>query len=407
MTWSDSLRRVNLPDGRRVIGASFRGVAFHVETSERTGGRRTVKHEFPQRDDPYVDDMGRQARVFRVNGYVLGDDFAKQRDALISALEDQAGPGELVHPYYGAKRAICSGFTFSDARDDGGMSLFAIDFEETPVQPTAPTEAPDLPGVVDASSDDALGAVQGDFEGTYDVDGMPSFSLESASRVLTDMSEALGEALAPIIESTQEMAKLTQQIEIIVAQASALVREPAEILTAFRDTLAVLVDTVAGAPGSVLQAFSAAYTADTGPVVLETTATREQERANQLALDAALRRILAIEAARLAPLAEFESIDYAISVRDQIIEMLDEQAETASDDVFPFLIQLRADVVRAVPSQATLAREITMEQRTAIPSLLLTYQLYGSVENEDDVLARNGVRDPRFVSGTLRVLSDV
>jgi len=410
-TWADRLGRVVMADGggrnKVVVGASFRGVAFYVETSERNGGRRTVKHDFPLRDDPYVEDMGRQARSFRITGYVLGDDHGAQRDRLISALEDQSGPGELVHPYYGAKRAICSGFTSSDTRDDGGMSLISIDFEETPVQPTVPVESPDLPGVVNASSDEALSAVQGDFEDSYDVEDAPSWSLESVSLALTSMTEAVGEALAPIVESTQEMAKLTQQIELIVAQASSLVRQPAEVLTAFRDTLAILVDTVAGAPGSVLQAFASAYTADIGPAVLETTATRERERANQLALEGALRRILAIEAARLAPLAEFESIDYALAVRDQVIEMLDEQAESASDEVYPLLIQLRADVVLAVPSQATLAREITIDRPVAVPSLLLSYQLYGSVEQEDDIIARNGIQDPRFVSGTLQVLSDV
>jgi prophage DNA circulation protein len=44
--------------------ASFRGVIFHVETGGKSSGRRTVTHEYPKRDDPYAEDMGRVARHF-------------------------------------------------------------------------------------------------------------------------------------------------------------------------------------------------------------------------------------------------------------------------------------------------------------------------------------------------------
>ena len=38
--------------------ASFRGVSFGVTADESEGGRRTVTHEFPQREAPYVEDLG-------------------------------------------------------------------------------------------------------------------------------------------------------------------------------------------------------------------------------------------------------------------------------------------------------------------------------------------------------------
>jgi prophage DNA circulation protein len=48
--------------------ASFRGVVFHVETGARLSGRRTVVHEYPKRNDPYAEDMGRAARRFHFQG---------------------------------------------------------------------------------------------------------------------------------------------------------------------------------------------------------------------------------------------------------------------------------------------------------------------------------------------------
>ena len=46
--------------------AKFRNARFHVESAVRESGRRIVSHEFPKRDVPYAEDMGRRAA--RVHG---------------------------------------------------------------------------------------------------------------------------------------------------------------------------------------------------------------------------------------------------------------------------------------------------------------------------------------------------
>src|SRR5215203_3377369 len=95
---------------KRLREASFRGVPFHVETQGRTSGRRTVLHEYPKRDEPYAEDMGRAARRYQITGHVIqkfhlpsGSGFASInydacRDALVEALE-RPGPGTLLDPY--------------------------------------------------------------------------------------------------------------------------------------------------------------------------------------------------------------------------------------------------------------------------------------------------------------------
>jgi prophage DNA circulation protein len=407
MSWRDELRRVTMPDGRRLIGASFRGVAFFVESADRTGGRRTVTHEFPLRDHPYVEDLGRRARVFQVEAYVLGDDYVRRRDELLAALEDTAGPGELVHPYHGIRRAICSGLTTRESIAEGGMARLSIEFSETPALPTQPTTVADLPEQVARSADAAQVATQAEFAETYDASGLPSFALESAEFALVAMAADMREALAPVVRSTQELAMLDAQLHLLTAEASSLVRQPADVLDAFLATTASLVDTAASAPGAVMRALLDAYAVDLGPVPPATTATRLRERANQAALAGALRQLLAISAARLAPQVPYPSIEEATAARDEVAALLEEQAALAGDTAYPALVQLRADVVRAVPGDAVFARIVTVSRRVAIPSLLLSYQLYGSVEEEADILARNSVRHSGFVAGELRVLSDV
>ena len=80
--------------------ASFRGVPFQVESTELGAGRRTQLHEYPQRDKPYVEDLGRATRDLSFYGFVVGEDYVDQANSLLSALEE-AGPGTLVHPWFG------------------------------------------------------------------------------------------------------------------------------------------------------------------------------------------------------------------------------------------------------------------------------------------------------------------
>ena len=74
---------------------SFRGAAFVTTRGEFAGGRRTVVHEFPGRDEPVNEDMGRRARRFTIECHCIGADYMTARDALLDALE-KGGDGLLV-----------------------------------------------------------------------------------------------------------------------------------------------------------------------------------------------------------------------------------------------------------------------------------------------------------------------
>lgn len=404
MSWRDDLRTVTI-GGRRMIGASFRGVPFCVDSSDRSGGRRTVTHEFPRRDDPLLEDLGRRAATFRVEGYVIGEDYVAQRDALRAALEDMDGPGELVHPYHGVRRCICTQLSIRESKGDGRMATFALEFADAPAQAATPAIVTDQVSKVATSATAARVAVKAELGEKFDPTGLPAFALASAETALKSAAATLQDKLAPIVSTTQELAALAGQIAIITAEASSLVRSPADAIDQFGAAITGLADTAEAAPGAVLDALLEAYGVDLGPDVPPTTATREREAANQAALIGALRRVMAIEAARLAPVVPYASIEEATAARDRVAAALEEQAGGAGDTAYPALVTLRSDVLRAVPGSAVFAQVITVSRRVAIPSLLLAYQLYGSVDLEPDIIARNRISHPGFIAGDLKVLS--
>jgi prophage DNA circulation protein len=118
-----------------LVPASFRGAVFHVETSSRASGRRTVVHEYPKRNSPYAEDMGRSAIRWQITGYLILRDkgiagnLLTQIADMINALEAD-GPGVLIHPTLGEMMVMTERYSYSDKRTAGGYVEFDMQFVE-------------------------------------------------------------------------------------------------------------------------------------------------------------------------------------------------------------------------------------------------------------------------------------
>lgn len=120
--------------------ASWMGIPFVLTETEPTDGRRVVVHEYPKRDMPYVEDLGRANQVIPIKGYLCGDDVYEQRDAFKKACATTINLGTLVHPSLGSIPDVallsCS---FGEAVEDGRMVTLSLVFMRSlpPVYPGA------------------------------------------------------------------------------------------------------------------------------------------------------------------------------------------------------------------------------------------------------------------------------
>ena len=130
-----SIRDLHNPWRDSLIPASFRGALFHVETSSRSSGRRTVVHQYPKRNVPYSEDMGREAIKWSFTAYLILRDkgfpgnLVTQTAQLIGALE-QDDAGILIHPFLGTMLVMCEKYSYSDSRPRGGYVEFVMTFVE-------------------------------------------------------------------------------------------------------------------------------------------------------------------------------------------------------------------------------------------------------------------------------------
>lgn len=110
--------------------ASFKGASWHVDTSSESYGRRVVNHQFPMRDTPFNEDLGAKTIQVQLSGWLSGENWLAERDALIDACTSFGG-GTLIHPFYPTPiRASCTDCTVSHAKDALGRVSVSLTFLE-------------------------------------------------------------------------------------------------------------------------------------------------------------------------------------------------------------------------------------------------------------------------------------
>jgi prophage DNA circulation protein len=410
MSWRDQIRP-----------GSFRGVPFFVDASRLAGGRKVIEHEYPLRDTTFVEDLGRRGRVISVEAYLIGDDYIEQRDRLLDALEAE-GPGRLVLPYLQVETLAFAvpSWSVEERREEGGFAKILIEFLETSPEPLFPKSLPDNTAEIDANLAKTFDTLGDNFEIEYEVAGVPPFTLKSLASVVASAGAALRTAFAPVTgaigavtgavdQATAFAANIKQQVDAIVLDADMLVRSPVVAVARFRDLFEALFQSPT-LPARNIDALLEAYAfkSDTPPPAPVTT-NRAREAANYGAIESLIKRMAVVSAARFAPRATFESYEQAVSTRARITDLLEQQAETARDDVYQTLVELRALLVWAVPGEDNdLPRLLSFTPLTTLPSVVVAHRLYGNVARELEFVARNRIRHPGFVLGgrALQVLSD-
>lgn len=369
----------------RMGPAKFRGHEFYVERSERTGGRRTVSHEYPGKNDPYVEDMGRKARTFPVEGYVLGDGYMDTLERLLAALE-QAGPGELVHPYHGKRSVIVTSYRVTETKDAGGIAQLSIEFAETPTQQAQPSAVEDGASVLKASASKSLLAASTDFLSKYSAGTL----LSSVSNQLRSATLAMNNIASAITSGPDELAAFKRRVENFESAIDSLVSAPSDMVAGIVDLFSFFTSRSAA---------TKLYSFSPGVRPPATTPARVQEQTNFDATQALIQRVALAQATTLVADESFASYDDAKAAAAELSDLIDEQANNADDATYSALVQLRADLNKGVPGDSEeLPRLQPYTPHVTTPSLVLAYQLYNDLERESDLLDRNKIVHPGFVT---------
>lgn len=371
--------------------ASFRGVPFWVDKEEGPRGRRLVVHEFPHRDDPFVEDMGRAARRWSLTAYLASDAALAQGRALIAACE-AAGPGTLALPWEGPIQARCQSAHPSRAKDRQGYVAFQVQF-------------------VEAGATTAL--VTADLGAQLLFDAAQAFGAALAATASIAAPELAPAALDATREAWRDVPAALEAIRAAAPvdpdQSRALARRFAESFGA----VPTLV-TRAGLDPSLGPRLAADALALGDALDPEVAARRFAEAADHFvgaAVPARVGRavVLAAEAEAQArrvfrdrPQAARARMDW--SARAAVVKS--DWAAAALDAPYEATADLAAALLRWFSAAMTDLRDLrTIDAARPLPAALLAWRLYADPGRAQEIVDRNAAPHPGYVGPRVTALA--
>ncbi|WP_338919212.1 DNA circularization N-terminal domain-containing protein [Pseudomonas silesiensis] len=406
----------------RKQAASFRGVPFLVDSDSVPVGRRTQLHEYPQRDQPFVEDLGRRTRQYKFTGFVAGDDFLSQRDRLLTAL-DAAGPGELVHPWFGRLTVTAGECELSHARNELGMARFNLVFIDGMLE--FPVQSPNTRRALAAQAPSLLGSIKDRFNSAM---APVDLARQRTSAVRSAVSGAMGFALKFLSPGTALGSDLSGLVSSLMngpgAFADSLLSGISGLERSFggygssgsfsgsRAKAAELSSLQASAPVpdnpevATIQAAVVGLVQDAAlldvlldmaevPVAVNTGVNSPAAVDVQLAQQGATVEA-GIEVETAVPVA-----DDVLAVRDSISEAMWSVAGESPPDHFGALSEARVALDRHLTEVARSGVGLRVyAPAETVSALVLAHALYGDALRSGEIVARNRVRHPGFVPAT-------
>ena len=436
--------------------ASFRGVPFGVLLGESKFGRGVVLHEYPYRDTQWVEDLGRGTRKFSIQGFLITDSLiygggaiADQRTALIGAAETK-GSGTLIHPTLGRLQVsvMDDGLTIQDRLDAGSFLEFTLACYEAGER-EFPAAAADSGGDSNSAADGLDSASGSDF--IADVGGLVGYGQSVLGMAVATVGNWIGTLTGLAFDATGIFnivaslpgnfgrffngalsgyaasllgSAVTLTLESLVLSGT---HERAQCVTAGQGlALAAVAHDPAGVPAAAQAAVAALVAAIQNPAdgvrLLSTLATfypatptgssvvGQAAAAMQTSMGALLRRSAMAALVRVTAAYQPQSEDDANSVRLQVCDILDAEAniagDTGDDASFAAIRAARGAVASDLDARgAKLPPMRVFTFQASPPSLVAAQTLYQDAGRADQLVALSGARHPLFLPMSFKALS--
>lgn len=409
--------------------ASFRGVPFEVEASGITVGRRTVVHEYPQRDRPYIEDMGRATRNITLQCFVVGSDYLEQAQALMHELEEP-GPGTLIHPWLGEMEVTIT--SVSELLFDQGLGVASVtitateagDLEFPAVTADEDTEALEAADAVEKSAVDKF-CEDFDLSTINDwIDSALEGSLLDALNFVSagDLGKLFDYAEGVANLADKAMALLSTDPKIFATRlAGALgLSRWATTVSAWRGVAKSLKNLCRH---DKLKARTKAYAERKGEPMSDVT---RQVMKSQAAIETLVRQLLIAQMVGVSTLVATSkdvsspdgeedmrtttrSYDEIVELRDELCQVLDDELlMEENDEMYQVLDEARTAIFDVLTHKAdALQHVVIVKPDDVFPAVVLAYDYHDDADRDLEIARRNSVEHEGFCPASeLRVLSE-
>lgn len=403
----------------RLVPASFRGVGFWVDQAKTPVGRNGQLHEYPQRDLPFFEDLGQQAKTHDLTAFIVGPDCLEQRDKLLKALEQ--GSGELVHPWLGRLQVKVGECDMTHTRQDGGLVTFALKFYPDRPLPF-PTATVSTQKVLLAKADTLLGSAVARFEQAMTLIKAARIGIANLRNSLTGVYDVIKEQLKPLIEQYKEITELVKAVKELPKEVAA---EFKGLLGDIKELKAFAKEGYRGVIADVSQQIEAIRKADAPKLTTGKDTTAAAQAMADLVQDTLIVKVAQWVASM--PVASTPvKLTSTPTVAQQAIQPVTRQEVPVTDDLQllqkelvealqlaqnkadPAHYQAISDVkealiahLKAVASSGV--RLVSKSFQESLPALVVAYKQFADATRVTEVTQRNGISHPVFSPNDVKV----
>jgi len=403
-TWRDEL-----------LPASFRGISFLIPQASVPVGMKGQLHEFPQRDEPYFEQLGKQSQVHRLTVWIIGDDCFERRDKFLEAIQTP-GTGELVHPWLGRMQVKAGEAELTHDYQQGGMvSMLVTFYPDTPLK--FPVARVNTQQQVVKASESMWDSALARYKAAMAKVDQARLGLARLRNNLSAVYTVIQRQFAPFVSVFTSLTGLAQSIMNAPGSLSELfssyfsdfsVQDYLGNDSSYRNTVATASQqaeavssiNTASTFGGVDSAAASQATADLVqdallvqialivsemPVASQPVSTDTTPSADQQAVQPFER-------------PEVPVADDVLELRDGLNEAMLEASMKADSAHYLVLNALRQAIVKhltAVAASGVRLVEITPPE--TLSALVLAYRRFGDATRESEVVERNRIHHPGFV----------
>lgn len=397
----------------RLMPASFRGVQFWVDQAKNPVGQKGQLHEYPQRNLPYFEGLGLQAKIHDLTAFVVGPDCLEQRDKLLKALEQ--GSGELVHPWLGRLQVKVGECDMTHTRQDGGLVTFTLKFYPDQLVPF-PTAAVSTQKLLLVSADSLLGSAVKRFEDAMTLIKAARIGIANLRNSIKEAYEVIQQHLQPLIDEYQQISDLVKAVKElpkdVAAEFKGLIGDINELKDFAREGYR-------GVIANVSQQVEAIKKADAPKLTTGKDTTAAAQALTNLVQDTlivqvaqwvasmpvasqAVKRVTNLpvghQAVRPTTHQDVPVVDDLEALRaalEEVFKLPEAKADPAHYLAMSNLRQALRAHLKAVASSGV--RLVSKSFKQSLPGLVVIYQQSGDATRIAEVLQRNGIIHPGFL----------
>lgn len=385
---------------------SYKGVSFLIGSSNVAGGRKDIKHSFPDSNRQAIEDLGLSPRIYSITATITGDNYIASRDRFISVLEE-GGTGILIHPLYGQiENVVARSYTLVENMTELGDGRISIVFEISD-DIGIPEQSENTLSLIEKANDDLTAAVADDIVENYTVTTSHTNSFTDATSKLDDMVDTITDKTSFLQASADEINAFNQTLSDFSASITDLVQAPQALADSINNLYTGINNLYPTAAATVEVLKGLFGFGDDDTPRNEDTASRIERNLNDRIINQS-NQTIALGSAYFNSaqidydtVTDIEVIADDLEIQYQKIIATDGLTETTKDSLKNMRVQMQA----FFNDQKLSARQLITVNTSLTSARLLAYKFYGSSDDGEQIAEINDTDDITFLSGDVQVLT--